>query len=136
MKRSERLAHLRASLQKHCPVLIDRAVETISEQLLREEEAAFGLKWDPEEEPLPERLTVYRLGNKTFEVRAKINPYNSAPLTLPQAEEVVRRYHAFPGLKQLALTVKSYTWNGSAANDAACALLAILGGTREEAPRG
>lgn len=152
MKRSERLASLRASLLKRIHCLTELTAQTTAEQLLQEEEAAFGLKWDPEAAVLPVRLWISHhepcaavdrdpRGDGIGLMIAAINSergdqeYRQTILA-----EMVRRYNAWPALREIVQqwasyleTSKRYALEGDRPSLSVPALLDILDGTGEEA---
>lgn len=145
MKRSERLAQLAASLEGH--VRLSKDYQEMAARLLQEEETAFGLKWDPEEEPLPEKL-IFRPGTAVLNAAAQLGnkrlliAYHHREGERVLAE-TVRRYNAWPALREIVQewasyieTSKRYSLKGDLPTRSVPALLAILDGTGEEAPRG
>lgn len=108
MKKSQRREMLARILSEN------RASEII-DQILAADEAA-GIKWEPEEEPLPARLCMMHgasLGE--YIVRA---PGGNGWRTLNrrEAEEVVRRWAAWPALRQLAHELERFGLLGAASD--------------------
>lgn len=63
---------------------------------------AAGVVWDPEAEPLPEKLYKADLGRGRARVLADgDNGYTARELTHREADEVKRRYEAWPELLRL-----------------------------------
>lgn len=73
--------------------------ESVETLVARDEEAcdAAGVVWDPEEEPLPEKLAALRIRGATEEVVVDLG-CRFRCLTTKEAREAVRRYNAWPEL--------------------------------------
>lgn len=100
MKKSEYEAKRRGKLS-------DCAPWTWTAQIARDVEAAedAGVVWDPEEEPLPERLIAVPAPAGAFVMvplpQRHIGPEERFP-SMIEAAEAVRRYNAWPELEKLA----------------------------------
>lgn len=63
---------------------------------------AAGVKWEPEEEPLPEKLTTHAIGRGCFRVMANCEGgVMVRELSHREAREAVRRWDAFSKAKTL-----------------------------------
>lgn len=75
---------------------------------------AAGVVWDPEEEPLPERLIAVPAPAGAFVMvplpQRHIGPEERFP-SMTEATEAVRRYNAWPELWALCQRVRDRTYN-------------------------
>jgi hypothetical protein len=107
MKKSERLREIEAAL---CCISTVPARAATAKLLLQGEEA-LGVVWDPEEEPLPERLHSGPLSNGGVWIGSLSGPelLKGEKGTESLAAEAVRRYNAWWGLLKTARSCRDAT---------------------------
>ena len=112
------------------PITSEAVLSHIVAAAVAEREAA-GVVWDPEEEPLPERLEIE--GSRIMWgvwTAAKITPRGGAPVDpFRIAAEAVRRWNAWP---ELRLAVEPLSRTLCPAQSLAKSVLAILDGKEGE----